>query len=153
MAKISAIPEISIEGFQVVRGEMFVHQPKKSDPTCTLWKNSISFNKMAIQILNNCERIRIEVNSKTKGLLVVPVTIQDKDGIRWLKGKQDISARKIECRAFTSQLFETWEFDFEQVYRATGKLVTADKKVMLLFDFKEAESWTFKAKNKVKRND
>ena len=76
------IPEISIDGFKVVSGKMFAHLPRKGEPTCTLWNNSISFNMTALQSINSCERVRIEVNPKTKGLLVIPVTIQDKDGVR-----------------------------------------------------------------------
>ena len=34
------------------------------------------------------------------------------------------------------------------IYVAAGKIVTADKKVLLLFDFSNAESW--RAKNKAK---
>lgn len=39
----NSIPEISIDGFKVVSGKMFAHLPRKGEPTCTLWNNSISF--------------------------------------------------------------------------------------------------------------
>ena len=93
------------DGYQVVKGDMFIHFPRKSEATCTLWPTSISFNKMALQTLNNCERIRIEINPKTKGMLLFPVTAQDKDGIRWTKGVKDPVARKIECKAWTDYKF------------------------------------------------
>ena len=64
MAHYSRIPEISLDGYQVVKGEMFIHFPRKSEAACTLWPTSISFNKMALQTLNNCERIRIEINAQ-----------------------------------------------------------------------------------------
>ena len=79
------LSEISLEGFQVVSGQMFAHLPRKSDATCTLWATSISFSKQAVVLLNNCEHIRIEINPTTKGLLVVPVTSKDQDGIRWIQ--------------------------------------------------------------------
>ena len=66
------LSEISLDGFQVVSGQMFAHLPRKSDATCTLWPTSISFSKQAVVLLNNCEHIRIEINPTTKGLLVVP---------------------------------------------------------------------------------
>ena len=140
----NCIPEINIDGFKVVSGDMFAHLPRKGEPTCSLWNTSISFSMMALQLLNCCERVRIEVNPKTKGLLVLPVTIQDKDGIRWVQGGDKITPRKIYCRPFSSQLFETWKFSPQQVYRATGKLVSSDKKVMLLFDFNKPESWLYR---------
>lgn len=140
----NSIPEISLDGFKVVSGDMFAHLPKKGEPTCTLWNTSISFSMMALQSLNGCERVRIEVNPKTKGLLVVPVTIQDKDGIRWVQGENKITPKKIYCRNFSSQLYQTWRFNSQRVYRAKGNLVSFDKKVMLLFDFSKPESWQYR---------
>ena len=91
------LSEISLEGFQVVSGQMFAHLPRKSDATCTLWPSSISFSKQSVVLLNNCEHIRIEINPATRGLLVVPVTSKDQDGIRWIKNVKEPVARKIEC--------------------------------------------------------
>lgn len=119
-----------------------------SQPSATLWYNSISFSKASVQALNNCERVRIEVNPSTKCLLIVPVTIKDKDNIHWVKNVKDPQARKIECKAFTAQLFETWGWKPDYVYRTTGRVVSVDKKVMLLFDFSEPESWLWKERTK-----
>ena len=91
------IPEISHDGFQIVSGDMFRHMHRISLPSATLWHNSISFNKASIHALNNCERIRIEVNSKTKCILIVPVTMKDKNNVQWLKNNKDPQSRKIEC--------------------------------------------------------
>ena len=146
MANTEMIPEISREGFQVVSGDMFRHMQRISQPSVTLWYNSISFSKASILALNSCERIRIEVNSKTKCILIVPVTMKDRDNVHWVKNIKDPQARKIECKAFTSQLFDTWGWDRESVYRAVGRIVSSEKKVMLLFDFSEPESWPCKDK-------
>lgn len=145
---LTELPEISMDGFQVVSGEMFVHLPRKNEPSCTLWYNSVCFGKMAVVALNTCERIRIEVNTKTKCILIVPVTIKDKDGVRWVTGSKEPQPRKIDCKAFTSQLFQAWGFEKDFVYRSYGRVVTADKKVMLLFDFNNVEHW--KSKTPVK---
>lgn len=137
----SMLKEISLDGFQVVSGEMFKHLPRKSDATCTVWPSSMAFSKQAIVLLGNCEHIRIQVNARTKGLLVVPVSSNDRDSIRWIKSVKSPAARKIECAKFAQQLYETWGWNPDQVYRAVGRLVTADNKVMLLYDFSEPESW------------
>ncbi len=142
------IEEISVEGFKVVSGDLFVHLPRKSGPTCTIWSNSINFSKTALVALNNCERIRIEVNPEKRCILIVPVTSKDKDGIRWVKNVKEPMTRKMECKQFTMQLFDTWGWRYDYVYRASGKLVSADKKVMLLFDFSEPENWKCKEKGK-----
>ena len=137
----TGIKEISLEGFKVVSGEMFAHLPRKSDATCTLWPTSMSFSKQSLVLLGNCEHIRIEVNVQKKGLLVIPVTTKDRDCIRWIKSIKAPTIRKMECIHFTTQLYEAWGLRADQVYRAIGKLVTADNKVMLLYDFNDAETW------------
>ena len=142
------LPEISHEGFQVVSGELFKHMQRLSLPSATLWYSSISFSKASVLALNNCERVRIEVNPNTKCMLIVPVTIKDKDNIHWVKNVKDPRARKIECKAFTSQLFDTWGWKQDYVYRTTGRIVSVDKKVMFLFDFSEPESWPWKERVK-----
>ncbi len=133
--------EINLEGFQVVSGEMFAHLPRKSEPTCTIFPTAISFSKSAVELLNGCEHIRIEINPKTHGLLVVPVNSKDRDGVRWIKSVKAVNPKKIECSTFTKQLYETWGWEDELRYRTSGKLVTADNKLMMFFDFSNAEVW------------
>ena len=143
--QLSSIKEISIDGFQVVSSNMFSHMPRSFGPACTLWSNSINFSKYALEALNRCENIRIEVNPVKRCLLIIPVTSSDRDGVRWVKNaKGTIEPRKMECRQFTTPLFDTWGWDKDCVYRAPGQLVTADKKVMLLFNFNDPESWRLK---------
>lgn len=146
---LSELPEISMEGFQVVSGELFVHLPARKDPSCTIWYTSISFSKTSLYALNCCERVLIKVNSKTKCILLVPVTAKDKDGVRWVRGVKEPTTRKIECREFTSQLYKTWELNPNMIYRTYGRIVTANKKVMMLFDFSDSESWKSKMEVKV----
>ena len=148
MAASSEIQEISKEGFQVVSGELFQRVPRMGQPMATLWPNSISFSKAALQALNMCERIRVEVNPTKRCILIVPVTEKDKDNVRWLKTRKEPAARKIECTAFTSQLYDSWGWKKDLAYRVSGRIVTAEKKVMLLFDFSMPESWKFKVKAK-----
>ena len=148
MAVNDEIQEISKEGFQVVGGEMFRRVLRLGQPTATIWPSSITFSKASLQALNMCERIRIEVNSAKHCILIVPVTEKDKDNVRWLKSGKDPSARKIECSAFTSQLYDSWGWKKDLAYRVVGRVVTAEKKVMLLFDFSVPESWKFKDKGK-----
>ena len=139
------IKEISVEGFQVVSSSMFAHCPRRSGPTCTLWSTSINFNKAALIALNSCEHIRIEVNPAKRCLLVIPVTASDRNGIKWVKlANNKYETRKMECKKFTLPLFETWKWDPDTIYRTMGQLVTADQKVMLLFNFTAPECWSNK---------
>ncbi len=140
------IKEVSLEGFQVVSGTLFKRIRYMNDPAITFWYNSISFNKAAVIALNRCERVRIEINPTTRCILLVPVTIKDKDAVRWATIGKDTQPRKIECITFTSQLFKTWNWDKDYVYRATGRIVSSDRKVMLFYDFSEPEKWPLKQK-------
>lgn len=73
--------------------------------------------------------------------MVIPVPSTDKNSIRWVKGKKEICTRLLESRAFGSEIYKTWGVDEDYNYRSAGKLVSSQNKVMLLFDFKEAEVW------------
>ncbi len=138
---IISVPEISLDGFQVVSGSMFKRTARVHVPSITIWANCISFSKATIVALNNCDCIRIEVNPVTRRMLLVPVGEQDKDAIYWTKNGKNGQSKRIECIAFTSQLFEQWGWNIDSVYRGQGRLVTVEQRVMLLFDFSSPESW------------
>ncbi len=137
----SGIEEVNLDGFQVVRGETFLHLPKKSEAACTIWPNKIGFNRFALTTLNCCEYIRIEINPLKKSILIVPVTSKDKDCIRWVKGQKSFTTRIMESKRFGDELYSSWELDRSFNYRAHGRLVSSNGKVMLLFDFSEPEIW------------
>lgn len=138
------IQEISLEGFKVVSGELFRGQLAYDRPICTLWSDSISFSKSSVMALNSCERIRVEINLEKKCILVVPVTAKDKDNVKWLKTEKGPQAKKITCRSLAKKLYDAWSWEEDHVYRAGGRLVTVENKVMLLYDFNNCESWIFK---------
>ncbi len=148
MDQINSIKEISMDGFQVVSGSMFRHRTQFTSPTATIWPDYIGFNKNALLSLNNCERVRIEVNTAKRCILVVPVTESDRDGIRWAKNTQIPAQRKMWCEAFAAQLYDIWELDSQMAYKATGKPVSADGKIMLLFDFSNPDCWMIHKKEK-----
>lgn len=142
----SEIEEISMDGFQVVSGEYFARRAAYYAPSCTIWSGGITFNKAALTALNNCERVRMEIHPQKKGVLLVPVTVKDKDGIPWRKNIKDYAPRRMECSRFSSTLYETWGWDTGCIYRAEGRVVTVDSKIMLLFDFGSPEQWRAKEK-------
>lgn len=144
MAQSKPLEEVSLDGFQIVPSEMFIHLPRKSEPTCSIWPSKLGFSKLVLANLNNCEYVRIEVNPKNKCLIVIPVSSSDKDCIRWIKGKKELMVRNMESKRFGDQLYSTWGLDPAYNYRAIGRLVTVNKQVMMLFDFKEAEIWKTK---------
>ena len=64
------IEEISMDGFQVVSGEYFTRRVAYFSPTCTIWSAGITFNKVALTALNNCERVRIEIHPQKKSVQI-----------------------------------------------------------------------------------
>lgn len=146
----SEVEEISMDGFQVVSGDLFACRSVYYSPTCTIWSGGITFNRVALKALNNCERVRIEIHPQKKNILLVPVTAKDKDGIPWRKNIKEYAPRRMECVRFSSRLYEMWSWDTGCVHRAVGHIVTMDNKVMLLFDFSSPERWKSKEKTSEK---
>ena len=148
MGLLDEVQAIDMEGFQVVSADLFSNYQRGEAPTITLWINQISFSKAAINALNSCERVRMEVNTQTKAILLIPVSSKDKDGIKWIITGDDPHGRKLECRAFTERLFQIWKWDRDCVYKASGRIVVADQKVMLFFDFSNPNSWSYGSRYK-----
>lgn len=144
------IREIDLDGFQVVRGEMFAHIPRRSEPTCTIWPIALSYSLSTVAALNTCDFIRIEIHPTKKQMLVIPVNESDRDSVRWISQGKKVQARKIECKSFTEPLYKQWQWESSLIYRATGKLVHSGQRLMMLFDFSSPEVWPEK---KADRNE
>ena len=138
---MEVLNEISMEGFQVVSSDYFRCVTRGSAPTMTVWDGSIGFSKQDLVLLNNCENVIVQINSMEKKVLIIPTTSKDKDAIRWIKRMNPLEARKFTCQKLTDNLYETWGWDKEMIYRVTGRLVTVANKVMLYFDFSSPERW------------
>lgn len=133
-----SISEISLEGYQVVRGQ---HFSRVIEPSCTLWYSSIAFNATAYNALNDCDSVSVLVNGDTQCIIVKPVPSKDRDAVNWSRKKVKQKCEKIECSRFAHQVFDLWGWDKELHYRTNGRLVMADMKLMLLFDFSKPELW------------
>ena len=92
-------------------------------------------------LLNSCDSVRVSVNAESKKILITPSASKDKDAIRWIRKTNPLEARRMACTKLTDKLYEAWEWDKDFIYRARGKLVTVNNKVMLLFDFNDLEKW------------
>ena len=133
--------EISMEGFQVVSSDFFCTVSRVSAPTITVWDGSIGFSKQDLLLLNSCENVLMQINAENKKILVVPTSSKDKDAIKWVKKTNPLEAKKFSCPKLTDNLYDAWNWDKDYIYRATGRLVTVQNKVMLYFDFSEPEKW------------
>ena len=133
--------EISMDGFKVVSSDFFCTVSRVSAPTITVWDGSIGFLKQDLLLLNSCENVLMQINAENKKILVVPTSSKDKDAIKWVKKTNPLEAKKFSCPKLTDNLYDAWNWDKDYIYRATGRLVTVQNKVMLYFDFSEPEKW------------
>jgi len=106
--RITDLTEISIDGFQIVSGNMFTRVAKKNKPICTINPHSVSFSKTSVISLNSCDHIIMRVSSKDRCILISPAPSTDRDSISWVKDPTHIRARKMECRPLTSKLYSSW---------------------------------------------
>lgn len=133
------IKNISLDGFQLVKCKYFSRQ---NEPVMSLFSTAISFNTAAHNALNRCEYVEIFLNEKKKSIIVMPASgSKNNEAVRWQSGKEKPKYTRIECSMFSKPIFESWGLVPKYHYKATGKLVQCDKKVMLLFDFNEREVW------------
>ena len=66
--------------------------------------------------------------------MIRPVTSNTPDAVLWKK-RAEPKYTKIECPQLTRNIYERWGLDKNCHYRAFGKTVQADRKLLVLFDF------------------
>ena len=79
--------------------------------------------------------------SSEKATRFLSKVIMTKFTIKWVKKTNPLEAKKFSCPKLTDNLYDAWNWDKDYIYRATGRLVTVQNKVMLYFDFSEPEKW------------
>ena len=130
------ISDVSLEGFQVVRGQYF---SRVLEPALTIKPSSLTFSMAAYQALHMCESVQILVNTEDRKILVRPIGSSEPDAVNWIKNMDKPSAKAIECTSFTRTLYDVWRLNPKRRYRTNGKLVKFDKKLMLMFDFTDPD--------------
>lgn len=73
--------------------------------------------------------------------MIEPAISGSANAVRWKKGDKVVKYSKISCSTFTRQIYEDWGLDQNARYKAYGRIVQIDKKVMVLFEFETAEKW------------
>ncbi len=131
------IKEISLDGFEVVKKKCFC---RTYSPFMTLYNTAVAFNTPCIAALNNCEAVHILVNERKRSIVVTCISSSDPDAIVWNRNKKGEYAR-LECSPFMKSIYEAWNLKPEYKYRADGRILQADGKVLLFFDFSSPEVW------------
>lgn len=131
-----AIGDISLDGFQTVKGHYFSRQ---LEPYMIIRETSIAFSASAYQALNCVANVHIMVNQTNRKIVVRPVSSEESDSISWIKNSGSPKSKPIECTAFTRPLYDIWKWHPKTKYKVYGRLVKSEKKLMLLFDFSAPE--------------
>ena len=131
-----SLDEVSMDGFTIVNGEFF---KKPIEPLLTIRDHSFTFNGAAYKALNLVNSIQLFVHITYRRILVTPASSDDQNSLLWLKNPDDLSSHSLECTSFARQLFQAYGWILKNAYRSTGRLVTTNNKVMLLFDFSNPE--------------
>ena len=135
--------EISLDGYQVVNKELFQNNYGRHQITMTMWPNAICFSKSAIVAMNSCQHIRLHISKTDKTVLIGAATEKDPNSIKWVTGLKEVNPRKLDCPKLAAPLYQKWNLDKVKVYKTIGEIVVVDKKVMLLFNYDDAESWKY----------
>lgn len=135
MVEDYVLSDISLDGYQLVRATYF---EKSVEPIMTLWNTSVAFGLGCYTALGNCEFIQLMLNDAERCIIIKSTNSKEDEALSWRRSAKGMKYNKLDCAMFAKKLYQRWELTPAYHYRANGKLVHCDKKLMILFDFKEA---------------
>lgn len=131
------IEDISLKGFIVVKHEFF---RQERTPAMAIFRRRITFGKECHLALGKCQSVQMMVNYDSRQIIVRPISSSEEDTLVWYK--EDLKnpfVGDFACPLLTSKLFREWGFDQRYRYKTKGRIVKSDRKLMLIFDFNEAD--------------
>lgn len=132
------IEDISLEDFRVVPADIF---SDVTDPVMTLYNDSFAFSTQAHRALNNCDNIQIMINIEKRQIVIKPSTSKEDDILCWKSNSNNTNFKRFRSFSLVTQVFGAWNLNPKLKYKANGRLVKSDHKVMLLFDFTNADAY------------
>lgn len=133
------IEDINLKGFIVVEHQFF---EKEKIPSMSLFRRKVTFNKESHILLDKCQAIQMMVNFESRQIIARPMSSADEDSIIWHNEKlKDPFVSDIGCPLMTTRIYKEWKLNPNYRYKTRGRLVKSEKKLMLLFDFNEADAY------------
>jgi len=135
------IEEISLEGYEVVRGE-FISQAGM--PVVTFDGFVVSFNAASLKIIPDTESILFMINRRDNTLCTHPCKNGEKCSFRWCSYGKKRQPRHGKCDEFVLRLmkFTGWTFDYK--YKLLGSVVKSEGVTLLKFDIVSAQKFARK---------
>ena len=126
--------DFSLDGFQVVRGELVCD---RQEPAITFNNNQIYVNSVCLKKLPNADYVQILIHKEKKLLAIRPCDEDARDAFKWktvssITGKQ--LPKHITARILVAMLFKQMGWDIQNRYRLIGKLREARGIRMFVFD-------------------
>ncbi len=133
------IEEISLKGFIVVKHQLF---EREKSPTMAVFKRKVTFSKECQIALDKCQSIQMLINYDSKQIVVKPMSSSDEDSLLWYKEDlKDPFISDIGCPRLTARIYREWKLDPKYRYKTRGRLVRSERKLLLIFDFNEADCY------------
>lgn len=128
--------EFSFAGYQVVRGEFFVHT---FEPSITFNGSKLYVNMACLNKLPTVEYVQILINQASRKLVIRPCREDEKDSFRWCSSTGKRKPKQVTCRVFFARLAEMMQWDSAYRYKLLGKLISANQEKLFVFDLTATE--------------
>ncbi len=128
--------DLSLNGYEVVRGEFFAHT---FEPSFVFDNYKIRVNTACIRKLPETDYVQILVNPAEKKLAVRPCEESAKDSFRWVANSKKHSPKNISCKVFFAKIFSLMSWNPHYRYKVIGKLIRSCGELLFIFDLNTPE--------------
>ena len=125
------------DGFQVVRGQFFAHI---YEPSLTFNRNRVYVNSICLRKMPDVEYVNFLVNSDDKRVLILPVTEDVADSVKWCtSGGDKRKPRQMTAKVFWAKTMSLMDWNPVHRYKVIGKMVRCEGDVVFAFDLENAD--------------
>lgn len=122
-------PNLNLEGYQVVRRELFAHT---REPAAIFSHCCFYVNTPCLDIFPEHDTIQVMVNREKQSLALFPCPAGQRDALLWCLRTGKRRPRRITCRLFFAMVCSMMGWDPGLRYRVLGRVDSARK--VILFD-------------------
>lgn len=134
--------EIDLSEYKVVSSQLF---RLDKAPFMNIYPRKIAFSNEAREMLNNCQAIRIMVNEQKRTVAIRPMAPSDSNTLVWSKdGMKSTYIPQYLCPKLTSHLYGIWGWNLDYRYKVSGVLAQFSGRPLIVFDFRQPDSFPTK---------
>lgn len=126
----------SIQGYEIPPRTQFSMLKK---PSVVIKRDSMTFNKAALLVFENCSFIIPMLNREKKRIAVLPCVEEEPSSVQWSRKKGDqLIGRKISTRDFMETVFQVTGWDRNNRYKVLGRVAMSEEGPILVFELEKA---------------